>query len=112
MAENFGVNSENWLQISQSTQRFPTKFFELSFARPIILISGNYGDDVNCTTVYSEYFCQFSDTLKRGQIGVKSGSKAKISQFTAKFRHFERQNFAVHFEIFGISFWQYYSFLR
>ena len=104
MAKNFGVNCEIWLQILQSTPKFPAKFIELSFAQPIIPIFRKCGDDVNCATVYFEFFHHFSDIPKRGQIGVKSDSKAEISQFTAKFGHFERQNFAVHSEIFGI-FW-------
>ena len=74
------------------------------FAQPIIPISWICGDDNNCATMYFEFFLHFSDIPQRGQIGVKSASNAKISQFIAKFGHFEWQNFAVHCKIFRIFF--------
>ena len=109
MAKNFRVNCEIWLQIwlqiLQSTPKFPRKIVEWSFAQPIIPISGEMWRWRRlrklCTRNILK-FCHFDDIRKRGQIESESGSIAKISQVTAKFWHFRIKKFAVHSNFFGI----------
>ena len=100
LATNFAVYSE-----------IPSIFF-LSWAlhNQVFRYPGDAEMTSCCATVYLEYFRQFSDILKRGQIGVKSGSITKFSSSSWNFAQvLRRQNFAVNYSTpkFLVFFGQY-----